>query len=36
MRKKDTWMLIGVILIVFGVVIFFKNTQVYSWGVLSL
>lgn len=32
MRKKDTWMLTGVILIVFGVVIFFKNTQVYSWG----
>lgn len=32
MKKKETCMLVGVILIAFGVFVFFRNTQVYSWG----
>ena len=32
MKKKDKLMLIGAILIAFGVFIFFKSTRIYSWG----
>ncbi|MBQ3482062.1 MAG: hypothetical protein IJH48_07080 [Oscillospiraceae bacterium] len=32
MKKKDKLLLIGVILIVFGIFMFFKSTRVYTWG----
>lgn len=32
MKKKDTMLLIGAILIALGAFIFFKTTRVYTWG----
>ena len=32
MKKKDKLLLVGVILIVFGIFMFFKSTRVYTWG----
>ena len=32
MRKKDTLLLVGIILIAFGLFMFFKSTRIYSWG----
>ena len=32
MNKKDKLLLIGAILIAFGVFMFFKSTRIYSWG----
>ena len=32
MSKKGTYTLIGLALVVFGVVMFFKSVRIYSWG----
>ena len=32
MKTKDKLLIIGVILITFGIFMFFKTTRVYSWG----
>ncbi len=32
MKQKDKLLLIGTILIAFGVFMFFKSTRIYSWG----
>lgn len=32
MRKKDKLLLAGVVLIAFGIFMFFKSTRIYSWG----
>lgn len=36
MKTKDKLLLIGSILIAFGVFMFFKSTRVYSWGFYRL
>ena len=36
MNKKATYTLIGLILVVFGVVMFFKSVRIYSWGFYRL
>ena len=32
MKKKDKLLLIGAVLIAFGIFMFFKSTRIYSWG----
>ena len=32
MNKKDKLLLSGIVLIAFGVFMFFKSTRIYSWG----
>lgn len=32
MKKKETLLLIGAVLIAFGLFMFFKSTRIYSWG----
>ena len=32
MKKKDKLLLIGGVLVLFGIVMFFKSTRIYSWG----
>ncbi len=32
MNKKDKLLLIGAVLIAFGIFMFFKSTRIYSWG----
>lgn len=32
MKKRETYLLIGLALIAFGIFMFFKSTRVFSWG----
>lgn len=32
MKKRETYLLIGLALVAFGIFMFFKSTRVYSWG----
>jgi len=36
MSKKATYTLIGLVLVAFGIVMFFKSVRIYSWGFYRL